>query len=211
MIMHQPRRHASGGQVIPMVVLTVLGVIGVAVGIVALLFMPQRPARAAPPVPSQASPALAAPQAPAPPMPVVHTPSVGGAGLLPMAGQARQPSSKREANGCFFFDTTVNGMTMRMMFDTGASFVTLTTEDAARAGIAVSGLNYSGISKTANGTAEVAYVVLDSLKVGGITRSKVPALVSRPGKLSTSLLGQSFMSKLNGYRFEGNELILQGD
>ena len=211
MIMHQPERHDPGGQVVPMVVLTVPGLIGIAVGIVALLFVLQGPARAAPPVAGLASPALAVPQAPVPPLPTVYTPSVGGGGLLPMARRGRQPSAKRERNGCFFFDTAVNGMTMRMMFDTGASFVTLTAEDAARAGIAASNLNYSAITKTANGTAEVAYVVLASLKVGDITRYKVPALVSRPGKLSTSLLGQSFMSKLNGYRFERDELILQGD
>ena len=196
-----------------MVLLTIFGAIGITVGIVVLLFMLQRPggSGAAPAAPRQAGPASAAPPAPAPPSLAVQTPSAGIGRPLPPPPQGHQASSRREPNGYFFFDTAVNGMTVRMVFDTGATIVALRAEDAARAGIAVNGLNYSGSMKTANGTGEVAYVVLDSLKVGDITRYNVPAVISRPGKLFVSLLGQTFMSKLNGYRFEGSELILLGD
>lgn len=213
MTMHQPGQPSSGRQVIPMLVLTVFGLIGATVGIVILLFMLQEPKApaAAPRAPRQASLAMAAPLAPAPPLPTVQTPSAGVGRPLPMPLPGHQASSRREPNGYFFFDTAVNGMSVRMVFDTGASVVALRAEDAVRAGIAVNGLNYNGRTKTANGIAEVAYVVLDSLKIGDITRYNVPAIVSRPGVLFVSLLGQTFMSKLNGYRFEGNELILQGD
>jgi len=100
---------------------------------------------------------------------------------------------------------------VRMLFDTGASTVALRAEDAERVGIAVNSLNYNIRTQTANGTTEVALVTLDSLRVGDVTRWNVLAVVSKPGKLHVSLLGQSFMSKLAGYRFEWGELILQGD
>ena len=194
-----------------MLVLTVLGAIGITVGIVVLLFMLQGPGTpaATPPSPRQASLALAAPPAASPP--IVSKPSAGVGRPLPMPMPGHQAISRREPNGYFLFYTAVNGMTMRMVFDTGATIVALRAEDAARAGIAVNGLNYSGSIKTANGTGEVAFVVLDSLRVGDITRYNVPAIVSRPGMLFVNLLGQSFMTKLKGYRFEDNDLILQGD
>jgi clan AA aspartic protease (TIGR02281 family) len=213
MTMHQPGQPSSGGNVVPMLVLTVLGLIGITVGIIVLLFMLQGPGgrAAAPSAPRQASLAQASLPAPAPSLPTVITSSVGVGRPLPMPPQGHQALSRREPNGYFLFNTMVNGMTVRMVFDTGATTVALRAEDAARAGIAVNGLNYNGSTKTANGTAEVAYIMLDSLKVGDITRYNVPAIVSRPGMLFVSLLGQSFMSKLSGYRFEGSELILQGD
>ena len=194
-----------------MLVLTALGAIGITVGIVVLLFMLQRPGApaAAPPAPHQANLAPAAPLAASPPL--VYTPSAGVGRPLPMPAQGHQAISRREPNGYFLFDTAVNGMTVQMVFDTGATIVALRAEDAARAGIAVNGLNYNGRTRTANGVGEVAFVVLDSLKVGDITRYNVPAIVSRPGQLFASLLGQSFITKLKGYRFEGNDLILQGD
>ncbi len=207
MTMHQPGQPSSGGQVIQILLLTVFGAIGITVGIVVLLFMLQGPV--ASPGPRQASVALAAPPAASPP--IVYKPSAGVGRPLPMPAPGHQAISQREPNGYFFFDTAVNGMTVRMVFDTGATIVMLRAEDAARAGIAVNGLNYSGRTKTANGTAEVAFVVLDSLRVGDVTRYNVPAIVSRPGMLFVTLLGQSFITKLKGYRFEDNNLILQGD
>ncbi|MEM7620332.1 MAG: TIGR02281 family clan AA aspartic protease, partial [Pseudomonadota bacterium] len=69
-------------------------------------------------------------------------------------------------------------------------------------------LNFSGRSKTANGIARVAPVVLDRLSVGDITVKNVQALVSEPGKLSINLLGMSFMKRLNRVQMEDGKLLL---
>ena len=213
MTMHQPGQPSSGRQVIQMLVFTVFGAIGITVGIVVLLYMLQGPGApaAAPPAPRQASLVRAAPAVPALALQTVQTSSAGVGRPLPIPPQGHQAIAKRQDNGHFFFDTAISGITVRMMFDTGASIVALRAEDAARAGIAVNGLNYSITINTANGTTTAAPVVLDTFRVGDITRYNVPAIVSRPGQLNISLLGQSFMSKLNGYRFEASELVLQGD
>ncbi len=144
--------------------------------------------------------ALPADGAPAP-MPTVVTPSYYGS-------TAR---AQREGNGHFYFDTEVNGVGLRMLFDTGASAIALRSEDAGRVGVDVGGLHYTRTVQTANGTADVAPVMLASLTVGGITRHNVVALVGRPGSLTSNLLGQTFLARLAGYRLEGNELVLQGD
>jgi len=147
-----------------------------------------------------------------PAMPTVQTPTALVSRSMPIAW-VRQTSARRAQDGHYYFDTALNGASasIRMMFDTGATSVALRAEDAAQAGIDVSSLDYSITSHTANGTTTVAPVRLDSLQVGGITHRNVRATVSRPGRLGVSLLGQSFMSKLAGYRFEKDELVLQGE
>ena len=193
-----------------MLVLTVLGAIGITVGIVVLLFMLQGPGApaAALAVPRQASVALAAP--PAASRPVVYTPSAGVGRPLPMPAPNHQVTAQRAQNGHFYFDAAVNGITIRTVFDTGASQVALRAEDAGRIGIAVNGLTYSVPVNTANGISYVAPVMLDTIQVGDIIVHNVVGMVSKPGSQSVTLLGQSFMSKLAGYRVEDGALILQG-
>jgi aspartyl protease family protein len=137
------------------------------------------------------------------PMPVVITP-----GHLQAHGE--EAVGRRARNGIYMFDATMNGVPLEMMFDTGASLITLRADDAARVGIDMSSLRYSRIAKTANGTAQVALTMVDTLTVGDITRRHIPALVAKPGSLEVNLLGQSFLQSVAGYRMEGNQLILQG-
>jgi aspartyl protease family protein len=120
--------------------------------------------------------------------------------------------STTRSNGHFFFKTEVNGVAIPMMFDTGATWVSLRAEDAAKVGINPASLSYTVHTSTANGVAEAAPVLLKELKVGGITRKNVPAIVARPGALvGISVLGQSFMSTMAGFSTEGDKLTLRGD
>ena len=137
-------------------------------------------------------------------MPSVVYPSNGG-------GRSEVASLQRSRNGTYSFNTSVNGTPVQMMFDTGASAVALRAEDAEKIGINLSGLSYSLTFATANGQAQAAPVMLETLTVGGITRHRVPAVVGRPGALSGSLLGQTFLSRLAGFRREGETIVLQGE
>lgn len=114
----------------------------------------------------------------------------------------------RALSGQFRIQTVVNGETVSMLVDTGASVVTLTAEDALRAGLDPEALNYGTKVFTANGVTEAARVTLDSLKVGTIERSRVLALVARPGRLDRSLLGMSFLNTLSSYTVSGDRLTL---
>ena len=119
--------------------------------------------------------------------------------------------STMRVQGNFFFQTEVNGAAMPMMFDTGARWVALRAEDAQRAGINPSSLNYSVHTMTANGVGSAAPVVIKVLRVGSITRTNVPAVVMRPGSLAVNLLGQSFMSTMAGFSTQGDRLTLRGN
>lgn len=194
-------RRTAGAQAARVALVALSGAIAAAAGGVVLLFafglLPQ-PGPSPRPKAAQAT----VPSAPAPAVAIVRP--------LPMP-RDHQVSAQRARDGQFYLDTAVNGLAVRMMFDTGASLVVLRAEDAVRAGVNVNALTFNVTTQTANGTGAAAFVTLDALRVGDIVRRNIPALVLKPGKLGISLLGQSFMSKLAGYRYEGGELILQGN
>ena len=121
-----------------------------------------------------------------------------------------QATAVRNRDGHFYFNTVVNGAPVRMMFDTGAGTIVLRSEDAGKAGIDISSLQYTIPTSTANGRTTVAPALIASMTIGDITRRNVHAFVSRPGALSVNLLGQSFMSRISGYKVDGERLILQG-
>jgi aspartyl protease family protein len=52
-------------------------------------------------------------------------------------------------------------------------------------------------------------VVVDRLAVGGILERRVPALVSAPGELRTSLLGMTFLNRLRSFEIAGGRLIMR--
>jgi aspartyl protease family protein len=129
----------------------------------------------------------------------------------PVVASSHDTASATRYHGHFFFDTEINGIDIHLMFDTGATWVSLRAEDAAKVGISLSSLNYTVHTTTANGIAAAAPIVLKELKVGGITRRNVPAIVAKPGALGVSVLGQSFMTLMAGFSTEGNTLTLRGE
>ncbi len=138
---------------------------------------------------------------------IIHPDAIGSGD----AGQAGGAAAKRASNGYFYFNAAVNGTALRFVLDTGATTVAIRAEDAAKAGIDVERLTYSGIAQTPNGATKVAPVVLGSLTVGGITRRNVRAIIGQPGRMSDNLLGQSFTARLAGIRIDGDLMVLQGE
>jgi aspartyl protease family protein len=117
---------------------------------------------------------------------------------------------RRRLDGHFTARVGLNGKQISMIVDTGASTIVLRPEDAERAGIDVSGLNYTVPVMTANGRTIAARVRLDSVSIGPLERQKVDALVAQPNALTESLLGMSFLSRLRSYEFSGDFLTLRG-
>jgi aspartyl protease family protein len=116
----------------------------------------------------------------------------------------------RGQGGGFPVTTRVNGSRVVMVLDTGASSVVLTQEDAKSAGLPLEVLDYSVTVETANGRTRAAPVTLDRVAVGSITEKSVPALIAQPGLLRTSLLGMSFLNRLQGWDVRGDKLVLRG-
>jgi aspartyl protease family protein len=57
--------------------------------------------------------------------------------------------------------------------------------------------------------ARYASVKLDRISIGDITVRDVPAAVAEPGRLKTSLLGMSFLSRLSRFDMRSGLLVLQ--
>lgn len=114
----------------------------------------------------------------------------------------------KRIDGHFTADVEIDGKTIPMLVDSGASRVTLTARDAARIGLEGAALSYTAMVTTANGTAMAAPVTLDEVSIGPITRHNVKAMVAEEGRLSESLLGMSFLSTLTSVDMRSDELRL---
>jgi len=112
-----------------------------------------------------------------------------------------------DAEGNFFVDASVNGAPVRFLVDTGASMVALTPADAHAAGLAPGSGEMLTIS-TAHGAASATRASLRSLRLGQLELEDVPAVVM-DSSLPVSLLGVSFLSRLEGYRIRDGILTIE--
>jgi aspartyl protease family protein len=99
----------------------------------------------------------------------------------------------------------INGGTVRMLVDTGATMVALPASEALRLGVSYKS-GRSGYVNTANGTVAAYIVKLDTVKVGDIELHQVDAVVQEQG-LPIILLGMSFLNRTE-MRREGEQMIL---
>jgi aspartyl protease family protein len=116
----------------------------------------------------------------------------------------------RNASGDFNVRVQINGAALPMLIDTGASSVVLTLEAARAAGLPVDLLKYDITIQTAKGRGFAAAVVLDQIRIGNIVQRRVPALVVKRGDLSISLLGMSFLQRLESFELRGQQMVLRG-
>jgi aspartyl protease family protein len=116
----------------------------------------------------------------------------------------------RTNSGDFDVSARINGVRVPMVLDTGASSVVLTQQDAKAVGLPLEVLNYTVSIDTANGRTRAAEVTLDRLAVGGLEERSVEALIVQAGQLRTSLLGMSFLNRLQSWQVSGDRLILKG-
>ncbi len=116
----------------------------------------------------------------------------------------------RGQSGDFSVNTSVNGARIAMVLDTGASSVVLTQDAAKAAGLPIEVLAYTVNVDTANGRTHAAPVTLDRVAIGGLTERGVPALVAQRGQLKNSLLGMSFLNRLESWEVRGDRLRMRG-
>lgn len=130
---------------------------------------------------------------------------LGGGGAAATAGN-RSVVLTADGQGHFLTTALINGMTVRVLVDTGASFVSLSGAEAKRLGI-----NYLGgrksFSSTANGVVPTYHVKLDEIRVGDITLNNVDGMVHAGDALPIILLGMSFLNRMEMKR-DGEKMVL---
>ncbi len=114
----------------------------------------------------------------------------------------------KAADGHYWAEANVNGHEVKFLIDTGATAVSLTTDDARRLGIDPVSLDYSAKVITASGPARAARVKLDSVSVAGAQVRDVDALVIENG-LQTSLLGMTYLGRLSQFEATQTGMILR--
>jgi aspartyl protease family protein len=125
----------------------------------------------------------------------------------------RKPSGRMveiraQGSGHYYATAAINGREIDTLVDTGATMVSLTYDDARRAGVSLRPSDFTGRVSTANGAARVAVVTLDRVEIGGILVRDVQATVSEPGRLATTLLGMSFLSRIGRVDMRQGVLLL---
>lgn len=113
----------------------------------------------------------------------------------------------RQWDGHFYADTQINGTTVRMLVDTGATGIALTRDDARKAGIGISIGMPNVVGQGAGGAVKGEYVTLDRVNLGDESAESVQAVVLDGG--GQSLLGQSFLSRFASVEIKGDTMVLR--
>ncbi len=126
----------------------------------------------------------------------------------PVAVGAHELVVSQDAEGAFLIVGKVNGQPVRFMVDTGASETVLAPEDARRLGVDLSGLKFDRPSETANGKGFGAAYTASTLEVGPVRLPEFKMEINQ-APMSTSLLGLSFLNRLESFRIQGRKLYLK--
>lgn len=126
------------------------------------------------------------------------------------SGEPRTLVLNADLRGHYAVHAMVDGLRVKMLVDTGATYLALSYEDAVKAGIRVQPRDFKLRMSTANGVSSAAPVKIAEVKVGDIVVRNVDAVVCSPGALGTSLLGMSFLRKLGAFEMSQGRLTLRG-
>jgi clan AA aspartic protease (TIGR02281 family) len=93
--------------------------------------------------------------------------------------------------------------------DTGASVVSFSAEDAAKIGLREETGQRRAQFHTANGVVTASMVRVPEMRLQGIVVHDVEAAIMPRGAMQGTLLGMSFMRKLQSYESRGTSMVLK--
>ena len=147
--------------------------------------------------------------APGAPSAAVVAPAPAALATVEPAPTYRATSIAADAGGQYRARALIEGQGVDVMIDTGATVVALTSETAARLGVALDPSRPRWKMNTANGVAFASPVTLRSISLGAIYMGDVQAVVMPPGASSVNLLGASFLKRLVSVEQRGGMLVLR--
>lgn len=114
----------------------------------------------------------------------------------------------QDETGAYEVVGQVNGQRVMFVLDTGASDTVLSPSDARRLGVDVGALDYRYPVETANGAGHAAPFTADRVEIGPIELREFPMSVNQAA-MSRSLLGLSFLRRLEAFEVRDRKLILR--
>ena len=130
-------------------------------------------------------------------------------GAYPVATGAHEMVVPQEDSGGFYVMAQINGQPIRFLIDTGASDTVLSPDDAHRLGLDSPGLTYSRLAETANGTGYGAPITVGRLTIGSIEMNQMPMVINK-APMTMSLLGMSFLTRLESFQIRDRRLYMKG-
>ncbi|WP_221791964.1 retropepsin-like aspartic protease family protein [Aquisediminimonas sediminicola] len=113
---------------------------------------------------------------------------------------------RRDADGHFWANATINGKTLRMLIDSGAS-ITAISDDARRAlGLRVDA-GFGAVVTTANGPVKVERITIPQMAVEHIIVDKL-TVVTSPQFGDNNVLGMNFLDQLQSWTVSGDKMTL---
>lgn len=110
-----------------------------------------------------------------------------------------------DGRGHYMVQGQINGGSVRMLLDTGATLIAMPASDAVRLGIDYKKGQVAYLN-TANGVVPAYHVKLNVVKIGDIEMNQVDAVVQEQG-LPIILLGMSFLNRTE-MRRDGEQMVL---
>lgn len=111
-----------------------------------------------------------------------------------------------DALGHIVLSARANGAPLKFLVDTGATLVSLSTEDASAAGLKRSELTFDQVVYTGNGPVHAAFAQLREVRIGDLEVDNVSVAVI--DNLKQSVLGMSFLRRLKEFDLRDGVLTL---
>lgn len=131
---------------------------------------------------------------------------------LSSCSSQKQEIEMTKSGGVYTIPCELNGIPMDFIYDTGASYVSISSTEAEflyKQGL-LEDSNFRGISYTQIANGDIipnAIVILDSIKIGSLALYAVEARVIYNNQ-APLLLGQSALERLGRIEWEGNKLYI---
>ena len=122
------------------------------------------------------------------------------------AAEGRETRIDMAPDGHFWAEVVIDGVSRRMLIDSGATTTAL-SEATARAARLEPDSPFPVVLNTANGQVTASTATATSVSVGGVTTRDLPVVISS-GHGGTDVVGMNFLSRLDGWRVEGRTLVL---
>ncbi|MGN6499017.1 MAG: retropepsin-like aspartic protease family protein [Tsuneonella sp.] len=134
----------------------------------------------------------------------VAVPQLGLPEQTVAGGETRVPLAP---DGHFWLHARINGVEAPFLVDTGATLTAVSQGLADRAGLAPRKAGVPVRIFTANGAVTAQLTTIDSLRFGNVDAKGIDAVIA-PQLGDTNVIGMNVLSRLAGWRVEGNTMIL---